>query len=141
MKSESIPAAERQRRAFELHLAGVTYEQIASALGYASHSGAHKAVSAYVKQFRTEPTQELIAIESARIDRLWRAIWERALGGDLKALDRAIRLMDRRAKLLALDGAQKLDIELVIRQVAQAEGIDPEEALKEARRIATEYKW
>ncbi len=104
-----LPAAERQRLAFELRLAGVTYEQIAQRLGYGGPSGAHKAVSTWLRRTRTEPSDELIRIETARIDRLWRGLWERAAGGDLQAADRALRLMERRSKLLGLDSPTKVD--------------------------------
>lgn len=46
---------------------------------------------------------ELRTLEAQRLDRLFLVVWRQALAGDLAAVDRALRIQDRRAKLLGLD--------------------------------------
>lgn len=46
---------------------------------------------------------ELRTLEAQRLDRLFLVVWRQALTGDLAAVDRALRIQDRRAKLLGLD--------------------------------------
>jgi hypothetical protein len=48
---------------------------------------------------------ELREIEANRLDRLFVVAWRRAMAkdGDLAAIDRALRIMERRARLLGLD--------------------------------------
>jgi len=53
-------------------------------------------------------TAEWRAIELDRLDELHRAIWDKAVGGDLAAFDRVLKRMERRAKLLALDAPAKV---------------------------------
>lgn len=50
------------------------------------------------------------------------------------------RVLDQRARLLGLYAPNQLDVELKIRQIAESEGLDPDEAVAEAQRITQEYK-
>jgi len=45
----------------------------------------------------------LRALELLRLDELLNALWDTAIAGDLKAVDRVLKVMERRAKLLGLD--------------------------------------
>ena len=65
--------------------------------------GAYKAVAAGMQKAFCEPAQELRALELERLDRLHEALWPRAIGGDDAALDRLLRVIDRRVRLLGLD--------------------------------------
>jgi hypothetical protein len=98
-----LSAAERQVEALRLRAAGEGFDAIASVLGYAGRSGAHKAVMAGLVATLREPAEELRTLELERLDALWRGIWPAACAGDPKALDRALRIQERRAKLLGLD--------------------------------------
>ena len=56
-----------------------------------------------------EKAEFLISMECARLDRLYRANWEAAIsGGDLPAVDRILKIMERRSKLLGLDAPNKI---------------------------------
>ena len=131
----SMKAAERQRLAGELRLGGMSYEQIAQRLGYASHSGAHKAVDSWLRKYQIEPAQELILLESARLDRMFCTLWTPALQGDLEAMALAIRISERRSKLLGLDGAFREDVEPFIRKFAELNGYDPDWAVEVAQGV------
>jgi DNA-binding transcriptional MerR regulator len=93
----------KQRQALELRQAGYSYDVIAEMLHYADRSGAHKAVTAGLKAALREPAQQLRTLEEERLDKLQTAVWARALAGDAKMVDRALRILERRAKLLGLD--------------------------------------
>jgi transposase-like protein len=95
--------AEKRRQALELRKAGYGFDDIARALGYVNAGGAYKAVQQALKDTYREPADEVRKLELERIDRLTRAIWTRAVGGDGESIDRVLRLMQRRAKYLGLD--------------------------------------
>ncbi|MEU8919453.1 hypothetical protein AB0D10_00780 [Kitasatospora sp. NPDC048545] len=54
---------------------------------------------------------ELRALEDARLDRMFMVAYRRAVrDGDLSAIDRALRIMERRARLLGLDQPARTEI-------------------------------
>jgi len=101
--TRQVRAHERHLQALELRKAGVTYEVIAGQLGYANASGARKAVLSALKATLREPAAELRELELARLDAMLLPLWRRVQAGDEKAVDRALRIMERRARLLGLD--------------------------------------
>ena len=101
--TRQVRAHERHLQALELRKAGVTYEVIAGQLGYANASGARKAVLSALKATLREPAAELRELELARLDAMLLPLWRRVQAGDEKAIDRALRIMERRARLLGLD--------------------------------------
>ena len=52
----------------------------------------------------------LRAIEDARLEKLFNGIWDDCLAGDLNAIDRALRIMGRKAKLLGLDAYREIGV-------------------------------
>ncbi len=107
MEQKELDALERQRQALELRKAGVPYAKIAEALGYAHASGAHKAVASALKKTLQEPADDLRKLELERLDAMLFAIWPSVTKGIQPAIDRALRIMERRAKLLGLDAPVK----------------------------------
>jgi len=105
-----IAAVEKQAKALELRKAGVTFEGIASSLGYAGPSGAFKAVMSALDKTLQEPAEGLRSIEWLRLEQMQRAIWPEAMSGDLAAMDRLVRIMERRARLLGLDSRIEFDV-------------------------------
>ena len=51
----------------------------------------------------------IIDLELAKLDALERKAWEHITDGELSAIDRVLRSMERRAKLLGLDAAEKIE--------------------------------
>jgi hypothetical protein len=49
-----------------------------------------------------------------RLDELQNAIWQRATDGEVRALDRVLHIMARRAKLLGLDAPQRQETKVKI---------------------------
>jgi hypothetical protein len=101
---------ERQRQAVELRCAGATYDQIAEALGYSNRKSAWKAVDTALKKTLKEATDQLRQVERARYDQMLKAIWARALNGDLQAIEIALKISDRRARLDGLEGPRRNEI-------------------------------
>lgn len=108
-----VEAAVRQQEALQLRLRGQTYREIAEATGYASESGARKAVETALQAIRDEceeTAEEVRSMELQRLDKMLDGVWSSAIGGDPKGIEAALKIMDRRAKLLGLDRAQKREI-------------------------------
>ena len=136
-----VQTAEKQAQALELRKAGATYQAIANELGYAHSTGAHKAVMAGLKLVMQEPADSLRKLELTRCDRMQQAVWPAVLRGDVRAINAVLRIMERRAVYLGLDMPIKIDLEQRIREGAEAEGLDPEEAIAIANEVIRENRW
>jgi len=102
--------AEKWAKALALRTAGKTYQEIAVEVGYADRSSAYNAVMDALKAMVREPADQARELELERLDKLTAAVWERAMKGDDFAIDRALKIADRRARLLGLDAPQKLEL-------------------------------
>lgn len=123
----ALSAAERQRLALEMRIAGHTFEAIAIELGYSHARGAKKAVDAGLRKTLQEPADQLRDLEVARMDVMLNSIWPRVLKGEPRAIEVAIKVLERRARLLGLDAPQKINIEQVIAETADRYGLTPDE--------------
>ncbi|QDU60012.1 hypothetical protein Pan216_08490 [Planctomycetes bacterium Pan216] len=97
-------ACSRQERALELRKAGLSYEEIAEKVGYSNRRSAHQAVTSALRKSSRETTEEVRLLELERLNRLLVSVWSSALKGDEKSIDRALKILERRGKLLGLDG-------------------------------------
>lgn len=105
---------ERAALALTLRKAGATYEQIAQRVGI-SKQRAHQLVMEELRKLAEdcgESASKVRTLELERLDRMLLALWERATNGDEKAIDRILRIQERRAKMLGLDAAATVDITL-----------------------------
>lgn len=130
-----LSAVERAAEALRLRKRGLTYEQIADQLGYAGPSGAYRAIHQALHKTLQEPADDVRALEVTRLDALLDALWDAALSGKWLAVDRVLKIMERRAALLGLDAPQKVDITHRVRELAEAQGLDPDEAVRSAEAI------
>lgn len=95
---------QRASMAFELRKAGVPYDQIATKLGYQSPRSAESAVARVLEgKYTSQDVEKVVAMELARLDALQAVAWRRAKEGDLRAIDRILKIMERRAQYLGLD--------------------------------------
>jgi len=101
---KAVKLVELERKALELRKAGLTYEHIAKELEM-SKTGVWKAVQRGLAKYTIEPAQDLIKLETSRLDAMQAAMWRHARRGNLKAVDRTLRVMERRSRLLGLDAA------------------------------------
>ncbi|KYJ97044.1 hypothetical protein [Microbacterium sp. CH1] len=95
-------ARTREAKALDLRLLGYSYDRIARELGWTHRSAARKAVERALKAIPREAALQLRDIELERLDFAQRSIAKQLLAGNLGAIDRLIRIMDHRAKLLGL---------------------------------------
>lgn len=103
---ESMPDAPRAAYAFELRKAGADYDLIAEKLGYKNGATARQAVLSRIKKYYKEnekEIEEVVQLELLRLDQLQLICWRKAKDGDLAAVDRILKIMERRSKLLGLD--------------------------------------
>ncbi|MRH86027.1 hypothetical protein GFY24_00855 [Nocardia sp. SYP-A9097] len=116
-------AATRREYALEMFLAGKTYQQIADALDYCDRGSAHRAVQGALAESAertTELADQARPIILARLDRLWGPWFKKARGGDPKAADICLRMVDRYSKLHGLDRIQ-IDATVTSRSEIDAE--------------------
>ena len=127
----------RELKALDLRLAGASYRQIGVQLSV-SHVQAFRDVQRVLREIAKEPALEVRAVELGRLDKLMLAHWPRAIKGDVKATTMVLQIMDRRARLLGLDAPQRIDITGWIREMAKREGLDPDQAVRDAQDILRE---
>ncbi|CCF61166.1 hypothetical protein [Nocardia cyriacigeorgica] len=101
----------RQHEALKLRLAGVAYARIAEQLGYSDKSGAFRAVQAVLDRQESHAADELRKLEDARLDLLWLKAFPGVMAGDLKAIEVAAKLHDRRVKLHGLAAPQRVEVQ------------------------------
>lgn len=129
-----IAAAERRSKAVALRIQGRTFAQIGTELRISAPRAYQlvRGALAMLTDNATEGAEHLRALEAMRLDELQVKVWEKAIGGDYKAVDRVLRIMERRAKLLGLDAPAKF-------APTTPDGADPYAGLSEAeidRRLA-----
>lgn len=98
-----IEAAERRSRALDLRKAGATYDQIAQQLGFANRGNAQRAVQTALREITAEPAREVLTLELERLDTMLLGLWSDARRGKLGAVDRVLRIQERRARYQGLD--------------------------------------
>ncbi len=86
-----------------LRKAGISLEDIAAEVGYASQSGAAEAIKAALAKTLEAPAAELRQLTVARLDDLLASVWEDALAGDREAVATAIRIEEKRVRLPGID--------------------------------------
>lgn len=107
-------------QAVELRLAGKSYRQIAAAQG-TSVGTAHNRVKAAMKATLQEPCDEVRQMELERVDRLFAKMYEIAVEkGSARHAEIALRVMERRAKLIGLDAPERKEINVVTEDATEA---------------------
>ncbi len=105
-----IKARELQRKALELRTLGLSYQQIADQAGV-SKTAAYKAVVRALSEIEEE-TRHLAKLNKTldlqRLDWIIREAMKQALKGDLQAMDRILKAIDRRAKIYGFEAPQKI---------------------------------
>lgn len=121
---------ERDAQACRLRRDGKSLDEIASIMGYSDRSGPLKAIRRALVAIVQEPAEEVKALELERLDLLWSKTmevllrkhlvrrwvsdgeWEHVLddGPVLKAVETLLKIQERRARLLGLDAAKKVEL-------------------------------
>ena len=118
---EHIESTEKAAKALEIRKLGATWEQVAKLAGYANKGAAHNAVNGVLRRMVREPAEELVALEAERLDTYLLALSTKIKNGDIGAITTAIKIGERRAKLLGLDDFERRMAEAAERKVALQE--------------------
>lgn len=105
-----LEAVEKQRRAIEMRKAGATYQAIAQAVGYADHTGARKAVQRAMQDVLQEPALELKTLQIERLNHMLLTLWPKCQAGDERSINTALNVMDRLDKLMGVEAATQVDV-------------------------------
>ena len=106
-----IRTTEKTLRALELRKQGLNYTQIGEELG-CNRSTACRYVLSELENLADKCREEAVHVrdlELQRLDALYLKAWEAVEEGDLPSIDRCLRVQERRAKLLGLDAAEKVE--------------------------------
>ena len=139
-----LSAIDKQAEALALRKSGHTFEEIAERVGYASKSGAFKAVMSALRKTIQEPADELRQLELERLDVMLKSLWPFILKGSPRHVEIGLKVMDRRAALLGLDAPKQVEdhrtvtIAIMAEHLAQETGLNKDEILAEAQRIVAE---
>jgi hypothetical protein len=123
--SDLLETAERREHVLRLRRGGASYPEIARAMerqfkgrlpnGW-DQRYAYKDVKRELEKLRTEindAAEDVRQLELERLDNLLKSLWEDAyVHGDYKAVDRVLKIMDRRARYLGLDAPDQHAIDL-----------------------------
>ena len=95
-----------------MRIKGMRIDDIADELEM-SPGGAYSAIDRGLESLRKQNddrAKQLRDIQYLRLEELLEAWWPKAINGDGKALDRVIKLLEREAKLVGMDGASRFEI-------------------------------
>lgn len=125
-----INAEAHHAAVLEMRVAGWTPEQIAKSLGV-SRRRVRNILSAQLERARrrtNETADELLQLELKRLDRYLKSLEDRIDRGDVKAVEAALKVSERRARLAGLDAPDKSEVKVSV------EHFTDEELIEEARR-------
>jgi hypothetical protein len=103
MRRLSAVQIAKQDQAFHMRRAGASFSEIAEAMGFSDRGGAWRAVDAAQRRFLEGPANQVRDLELARLDAWLWGIEPQIAKGSLKAIDTALMIAARRARLLGLD--------------------------------------
>lgn len=105
-KTPDMAARQRAIQAVDLYTEGLSLEQIAKRLGYASRSGAFYAINKALERHESLSVEKMRAVHGAQLDEIIYDMRQRRKAGDELALwasDRELRAMADKARLWGLD--------------------------------------
>ena len=113
-------AREREALCLRERLSGKSLEQIGKEQGW---SNAHRIFERAIKrpENRLLANEVAVYLESLRLDSLNAAIWPRAMNGDPRAIEVALKLLERRSRMLGLDFQDKMSARMVDLEAAKVE--------------------
>lgn len=138
-----LEQTERRQQVLALRRAGLTIIEIGIQLDIHKTTvwnHLERALEGYREQSAID-VEHVKAVERSRLERLMQAVWPAATAAkpDLQAIDRALRIMERRAKMDGLDAPERLQAAVVdvTAAAAQAQAREnPLESLSEAELLA-----
>ena len=108
-RGRTIAGYEKDQRALELRKEGHSYESISEQLGYSTRSASYKAVMRRLREVDRPAVSMLRELEVERLDAMLYAVWDNVLQGDTNAVTTALRISERRSRLLGLDAPHSIE--------------------------------
>ena len=105
----TIEGYEKDQKALELRKEGHSYESISEQLGYSTRSASYKAVMRRLRDMDRPAVSMLRELEVQRLDAMLYAVWDDVLQGDANAVHTALRISERRSRLLGLDAPHSIE--------------------------------
>lgn len=160
-RAKRADTAKRRSEAIDMRMAGASYQKIADTLGYTSRGAACQDISRALEQAVAEQTRSVEAYREEELQRLdlllaeaWRVLKrthvtvshgrivrdedDQPIEDDaptLSAIDRVLKIQERRSKLLGLDAPTKVEAitldsldQAIAELVAELEGAEAGEA-------------
>lgn len=81
----------------------MSFPSIAKQLGYADSGHAYRSIDALLTRTEQEVADSYRKLEVERMDALFRPMYTQGIQGNRNAVDRCLKIMERRAALLGLD--------------------------------------
>lgn len=149
----------RQERAFQLRMAGMSFQEIADTPDgerdgkplYASRGASQNAVNAAMhRRIDADTTDTMRDLTNQRYERLIRSLWGQAvLQKNLWAVDRLLKAMDQQARLVGTNAPVRQTVEVISESAIDAEierltaqlaergaGLDVDEPIEPAEELA-----
>lgn len=113
-KAQQAATAERRKKAIALKLAGLDYQAIADQLGYSDRAAAYVDIDRALKKNLAEEAEQVellrhIAVQ--QLNRLQAAVWTKAVKGDTRAAETALRVITQRCKLQGVEAPTQIALE------------------------------
>lgn len=134
-------AQEKRAQALQLKLAGATNEQIVEAGIYANRGTVSREIKKALADITHDAAADVLKLELSRLDTALMGIWGAVRSGDVFAIDRMLKIMDRRARYLGLDQPVESDNVSEVREAMvgflasvtqQAQAYDDDDAAADA---------
>lgn len=107
-----LAAAEKQRSALELRMAGRTFAEIAKTLKYANHAGAIAAVNRALERTLQPVSDEFRALTLERLTKVLQVHWPAMLQKNEDSSVLVLRAIKDMRELLGLDAPVKMDVKI-----------------------------
>ena len=112
-KQREVAATKRRAEVAKLILRGYTYGEMAKLFDVSKTTIAKDVkgiLAMWVEEMKPEQRTDWIIKEMSKLDRMERGIAEKSENGDGNSIDRRLKIMDRRAKMLGIDAPQRLQV-------------------------------
>src|SRR3546814_9733770 len=112
--AQQAATADRLKKASALKLAGLDYQAIADQLGYADRAAAYVDIDRALKRNLAEEAEQVellrhVAVQ--QLNRLQAAVWPKAVKGDTRAAETALRVITQRCKLQGIEAPTQIALE------------------------------
>lgn len=109
--AQRAQGAKSREQALDLRRSGLSYQRIGEEMGI-SMARAHQLVAKAMEETHraiAAGADALRAEEISRLDGMLAALWPKAKNGDVAAVDRVLKISERKAKLLGIEAPVRIE--------------------------------